>query len=253
MWNYLLLFVFSTTTVFYSTYSAMSMAHVHVLCESWKCLRTSKVWNNCLACHRGFAWFEYFVWRTWSMTKLYDFVGMGFLKFPRSSWASKLDVHPLSFFLSFHTLIALVHPLHGNPYSLTLISIDGNLHSPLIRLVDERPSPSFCLLHNHNSIPPIVPCPRLRLMYCVKVEKVWEHQSMKELLGLSSGFCMIWVFCVTEVEHSQTIWFCRDKLSFAMLFWEDMIALLVCSKYYCFYVNIKLLSWIFQIWIFMPQ
>ena len=38
--------------------------------------------------------------------------------------------------LSFHTFIALVHPLHGNPYSLTLISIDGHLHSPLIRLVD---------------------------------------------------------------------------------------------------------------------
>ena len=30
-----------------------------------------------------------------------------------------------------------------------------------------------------------------------------------------------------------------------MLFWEDIIILLVCLKYYCFYVNIKLLSWIF--------
>ena len=69
---------------------------------------------------------------------------------PRSSWASNLDAHPLSFFLSFHILIALVHPLHGNPYSLTLISIDGHLHSPLIRLVDVRLSPSFCLLHNHH-------------------------------------------------------------------------------------------------------
>src|SRR6266566_6944750 len=37
----------------------------------------------------------------------------------------------LVFFLSFHTLIALVHLLHGNPYSLTLIYIDGNIHSPL--------------------------------------------------------------------------------------------------------------------------
>ena len=44
---------------------------------------------------------------------------MGLLKCPRSWWASKLDAHPLSFFwLSFHTLIALVHPLRGNPYSL---------------------------------------------------------------------------------------------------------------------------------------
>ena len=39
---------------------------------------------------------------------------MGFLKCPRSSRASKLDAHPLSFSLSFHTLITLVHPY---PYS----------------------------------------------------------------------------------------------------------------------------------------
>ena len=44
---------------------------------------------------------------------------MGFLKCPRSSWASKLDAHPLSFFCwAFIHFIALVHPLHGNPYSL---------------------------------------------------------------------------------------------------------------------------------------
>ena len=77
--------------------------------------------------------------------------------------------------LSFHTLIALVHPLRGNPYSLTLISINGHLHSPLIRLVDVRLSSPFCLLHNHHSIPPIVPCPWLTLMYCVKVENVREY------------------------------------------------------------------------------
>jgi len=96
---------------------------------------------------------------------------------PRSSWASNLDAHPLSFFLRFHILIALVHPLHGNPYSLTLISIDGHLHSPLIRLVDVRPSSPSCLLHNHHSIPPIVLYPWLTLMYCVKIEKVrvWNN------------------------------------------------------------------------------
>ena len=60
--------------------------------------------------------------------------------------ASWMHTH-LVFFLSFHKLIALVHPLHGNPYSLTLISINGHLHSPFIRLVDVRLSPSFCLLH----------------------------------------------------------------------------------------------------------
>ena len=45
--------------------------------------------------------------------------------------------------LNFHTFIALVHPLHGNPYTLTLISIDGHLHSQFICLVDVRLSSPF--------------------------------------------------------------------------------------------------------------
>ena len=56
--------------------------------------------------------------------------------------ASWMHTHLVSL-LSFHTLIALVHPLHGNPYSLTLISINGHLHSLLIRLVDVRLSSPF--------------------------------------------------------------------------------------------------------------
>ena len=63
-----------------------------------------------------------------------------------------------------------MHPLHGNPYSLTLISIDAHLHSPLIRLVAVRLSSSFCLLHNHHSIPHSA-ISMLTLMYCVKVER----------------------------------------------------------------------------------
>ena len=93
--------------------------------------------ENLLCCHFHIL-VGIFQYRTWLV-----YSDDGFLKCPRSSWASKLDAHPLSFSLSFHTLIALVHPLHCNPYSLTLISIDGNLHSPLIRLVDVRLSPSF--------------------------------------------------------------------------------------------------------------
>ena len=98
-----------------------------------------------------------------------------------------MDAHPLSFFLSFHILIALVHPLHGNPYSLTLISIDGHLHSPLIRLVDVRLSSPFCLLHNHHSIPPIVLYPWLTLMYCVKIEKVLKKLEYETIAWLVIG------------------------------------------------------------------
>ena len=109
---------------------------------------------------------------------------MGFLNCSRSSWASTLDAHPLRFLLSFHKLLALVHPLHGNPYSLALISINGHLHSPLIRLVDVRLSYPFLSSPQPPSIPPIVLCPWLMLMYCVKVEKVWEHQKYETISWL---------------------------------------------------------------------
>ena len=98
---------------------------------------------------------------------------MGFLKMPQVFVSKRVGCTPTQFLLlSFHTLIALVHLLHGNPYSLTLISIDGHLHSPLIRLADVRLSSPFCLLHNHRSIPPIVLYQWLMLIYCVKIEKV---------------------------------------------------------------------------------
>ena len=54
---------------------------------------------------------------------------------------------------------------------LVLTSIDGHIHSPLISHVNVRLSP-FCLLHitpSLYSIPPIVLCPWLALIYCVKV------------------------------------------------------------------------------------
>ena len=69
----------TSTIIFYSTYSAMSMAHAHVLRESWKSLRLLK--------YETIAWLvigvvhdeSIFVWRKWSIAKLYDFVGVSFL------------------------------------------------------------------------------------------------------------------------------------------------------------------------------
>ena len=107
-----------------------------------------------------------FRYRTWLV-----YSNNGLPQMPQVFMSKQVDAHPLVFFLSFHTLIALVHPLHGNPYSLTLISIDGHLHSPLIRLVDVRLSSPFCLLHHHILFH-LMLCPWLTLMYCVKVEKV---------------------------------------------------------------------------------
>ena len=45
-------------------------------------------------------------------------------------------------------------------------------------------------------------------MACHRGYRSWEH------------------LYVTKMKHSLTICFCRDELSFAMLFWEDMITLI---------------------------
>ena len=109
-----------------------------------------------------------FHYKTWLV---YSNYGLPQISLGLREQASWMHTH-LVFVLSFHKLIALVHSLHGNPYSLTLISIDGHLHSSLIRLVDVRLSSPFFPLHNHHSIPPIVLCSWLTIMYCVKIEKV---------------------------------------------------------------------------------
>ena len=49
-----------------------------------------------------------------------------------------LDAQPLSFGLSFHTLIALSASIAWQSLLLALISIDGHLHSPLISCFDVR-------------------------------------------------------------------------------------------------------------------
>ena len=109
------------------------------------------------------------------------------------------------------------------------------------------------LLHNHHSIPPIVLYPWLTLIYCVKIEKVWEHQKYETIAWFVIGVVHDLIFYVMKIEHSQTIWFCRDNFLLAMLFCEDMITCLVCLKYYYFLCQYELLSWIFRIWIFIPQ
>ena len=87
--------------------------------------------------------------------------------------ASWMHTHLVSS-LSFRTLIALSASVAWQSLLVTLTSIVGHLHSPLISRVNVILS-LFCLLTkppSSCSIPPIVLCPWLALIYCVKVERV---------------------------------------------------------------------------------
>ena len=72
-------------------------------------------------------------------------------------------------------------------------------------------------------------------MACHRGYRSWEH------------------LCVTKMKHSLTIWFCRDELSLAMLFWDDIIILISVLEVLLFLCQYELLSWIFRIWIFISQ
>ena len=122
-----------------------------------------------------------------------------------------------------------------------LTSIDGHLHSPLIILVNVRLSPFFVFSTqspSSYSIPPIVLYPWLTLMYCVKVEKVWDYSCIAWSLACHRGYRSWEHLCVTKMKHSLTIWFCRDELSLAMLFWEDMIGLISMLEVLLFLLSI---------------
>ena len=128
-----------------------------------------------------------------------------------------LDLHEQASWMHTH-LVSFVELTYSSSASVAWQSLLTHIDiywwaSPLpsIRLVDVRLSSPFCLLHNHHSIPPIVLCPWLTLMYCVKIEKVWEHQKYETIAWLVIGVVHDLIFCVMKIEHSQTIWFCRDN------------------------------------------
>ena len=115
---------------------------------------------------------------------------MGFLKCSWSSRASKLDARPLSFQFELSYTYSSSASVAWQSLLLALTSIDGHLHSPLISHIDVRLSPFFVFSTqppSSYSIPPIVLYPWLTLMYCMKVEKVWEHQKYETIAWLVIG------------------------------------------------------------------
>ena len=133
---------------------------------------------------------------------------------------------------------------------LALTSTDGHLHSSLISLVDVRLSPFLSSPHNphhhilfHHSAKSMAHAHVLREGW--KSLRLFKYETISWLVigGIEVGN----IFCVRKMKHNLTIWFCRDELPLAMLFWDDIIVWLVCLKYYYFLCQYELLFWI--IWI----
>ena len=170
---------------------------------------------------------------------------MGLLNCPRSSWASKLDAHPLVSFAELSYIYSSSASVAWQSLLLALTSIGGHLHSPLISLVDVILSPFLSSPHSPHII--LYSTHSAMSMACAHVLregwKGWSAlKSMNQLLGLSSGMCMMWIFCVMKMEHSQTIWFCRDNFLWPccfektwLLYWYAQSIIVLCQMIdYCF-------------------
>ena len=81
-----------------------------------------------------------FHYRTWLV---YSNDGLPQIALDLREKASWMHTH-LVFFLSFHKLIAVVHPLHGNPYPG--INIDHYYRMLLTRHYDQRPFEKLCAM-----------------------------------------------------------------------------------------------------------
>ena len=96
---------------------------------------------------------------------------MGFLKMPQVFVSKQVGCTPTQFlFDELSYIYSSSASVAWQSLLLMLTSIDGHLHSPLICLVDVRLSSPFLFLQP-PPYTPIVLCPWLALMYCVRVEK----------------------------------------------------------------------------------
>ena len=148
-----------------------------------------------LSCYHFHILVGIFHYRTWLI-----YSNNGILKCPRSSWASKLDAHPLVSFVELSYIYSSSSSAAWQSLLLALTSIGGHLQSPLISLVDVRLSPFLSSLY---SIPPIVLCPWLALIYCVKVYRFEITKVWNNCLACHRG-CAWWQHsCVTKINMTK--------------------------------------------------
>ena len=81
-----------------------------------------------------------------------------------------------------------------------------------------------------------------------EIIEVWNN-----CLACHRGYRSWEHLCVTKIKHGLTIRFLGMNFLLPCYFEKTWLLWLVCLKYYYFLYQYELLSWIFRIWIFMPQ
>ena len=113
----------------------------------------------------------------------------------------------------------------------------------------------FCLLHitpSLYSIPPIVLCPWLALIYCVKVYRFEITKVWNSCLACHRGCAWLNTLCDEDRAIARLYDFVGITFFGHVILRRHncFVSMLEVLLFLCQY---ELLSWIFRIWIFMPQ
>ena len=169
---------------------------------------------------------------------------MGFLKCPRSSWASKLDAHPLVFFVEISYIYSSSASVVWQSLLLMLTSIDGHSHSPLIILVNVRLSPFLSSPHNPQSIfysthSAISMAHAHVLRESWKSLRLFKYETIAWLVigGIDAGNIFVW----RRWSMAKLYDFVGMNFHLPCYFEKTWLLWLVCLKYYYFLCQYELL------------
>ena len=179
---------------------------------------------------------------------------MGLHKCPRSSWASKLDAHPLCSFVELSYTYSSSASVAWQSLLLALIYIVRPLHCLTIHLVDARLSTIFFhyIPLPSLSLAPVLLSPLLTHIYWVK----WKRWSLKKYYAIAwfgTRIFLILYFYARKTERVMLIITkCIEVPFFSFIIMEGNDELHACFVLLLQYQIDRLLTWITRSLIFMP-